>query len=40
MCNFKYTGKPTSFTVKTSGFADQTVTLKANGFLVINFGVA
>jgi len=40
MFNYKYTGKSTSFTVKTTGFADQTVTLKANGFLVVNFGVA
>jgi hypothetical protein len=39
MCNFKYTGKATSFTVKVAGFADQTVTLKSNGFAVVNFGV-
>jgi hypothetical protein len=38
MWNYKYTGKPASFTIVANG-QTQTVTLKANGFLVVNFGV-
>lgn len=40
MFSYKYTGKPTTFTVKVPILgAQQTVTLKANGFVVVNFGV-
>jgi hypothetical protein len=39
MFNYKYTGKATSFTVKVPSLgAEQTVTLKSNGFLVVSFG--
>jgi hypothetical protein len=37
---YKYTGKATTFTVKLLAYAlAQTVTLKSNGFLVVNFMV-
>ncbi len=38
MWNYKYTGKAATFTVKLVGTSQvQTVTLKSNGFLVVNF---
>ena len=37
MCDFKYTGKPVTFTVKTNGYDDQTVTLRANSFALVTF---
>ncbi len=40
MWSYKYTGKATSFTVKLPGYptiATQTVTLKSNGYLTVNF---
>ena len=38
MWSYKYTGKPTTFTVKLPAQAmAQTVTLKANGFLAVDF---
>jgi hypothetical protein len=38
MWNYKYTGKPATFTVKLVDTGESTsVTLKANGFLVVNF---
>jgi hypothetical protein len=36
--NFKYTGKPATFTVKTLG-ATKTVTMKSNAFVVVSFEV-
>jgi hypothetical protein len=36
MWNYKYTGKPASFTVVVNG-QTQTGTLKANGFLIVSF---
>jgi hypothetical protein len=37
MCAFKYTGKPTSFTIKVAGYPDQTFTIRSNSFVVVNF---
>jgi hypothetical protein len=40
MWNYKYTGKAATFVVKLPAYGQsQTVTLKSNGFLVVNFGV-
>jgi hypothetical protein len=45
MWAYKYTGKPATFTVKLPNYPaaqpsqSQTVTLKSNGFLVVNFTV-
>ncbi len=40
MWQYKYTGKPTMFTVKLPTYnKSQSVTLKSNGFLVVNFTV-
>ena len=37
---YKYTGKAATFTVKLPAYSlSQTVTLKSNGFLVVNFTV-
>lgn len=37
---YKYTGKPTTFTVKVPDYnLQQSVTLKSNGFIVVNFSV-
>jgi hypothetical protein len=37
MCAFKHIGKPTAFTIKTSGYPDQTIILKANKFAAVIF---
>jgi hypothetical protein len=37
MVNFKYTGKPTTFTIKADGYPDQTVTIRSNSFTVVSF---
>jgi hypothetical protein len=42
MWHYKYTGKPTTFTVSLPGYPEvpsQTVTMKSNRFLIVNFTV-
>ena len=40
MWQYKYTGKAATFTVNVPAYnLSQTVTLKSNGFLVVNFTV-
>jgi hypothetical protein len=37
MVTFKYTGKPVTFTIITEHYGEQKETLRANGFLVVDF---
>ena len=40
MVNFKYTGKPVTFTIKVDGYPDQKLTIKANSFSLVYFDLS